>query len=90
MGHNALVWYAFIHIQVLYCFKFSSSYFDHPSPIVTRDYPQVSLEQWSFLENIFNKTKLSERTWANLVTLDTLHWYCDGPEPTTATRCYDL
>ena len=42
------------------------------------------------MEKIFNKTKLEERTWDKLVTLDTLFWYCNGPEPTTATRRYDL
>ena len=30
-----------------------------------------------------------ERTWTKLVTLDTLHWYCDGPQPTKAAHCYD-
>ena len=34
-------------------------------------------------------TKLSERLWIKLVTLDTLYWYYDGPEPTVATRHYD-
>ena len=24
-----------------------------------------------------------------LVTLDTLHWYYEGPEPTKTARCYD-
>ena len=57
-----------------------------PSSYAARDRPPVSLEQFSFLERIFNKSKLEERTWAKLVTLDTLHWYCDGPETTTATR----
>jgi len=42
-----------------------------------------------FLEKIFKTTKLSERTWAKLVTLDTLNWYCDGLEPKEATRRYD-
>ncbi|KAF3948419.1 hypothetical protein CMV_025582, partial [Castanea mollissima] len=58
-------------------------------PPSARDRPQVTLEEWSFLERIFNKTKLEERTWAQLVTLDTLHWYCEGPEPTSAARRYD-
>ncbi|XP_075633908.1 uncharacterized protein LOC142606444 [Castanea sativa] len=58
-------------------------------PPSARDRPQVDLEQWSFLERIFNKTKLQERTWAQLVTLDTLNWYCDGPEPSSAARQYD-
>ena len=34
-------------------------------------------------------TKLLERSWIKLVTLDTLHWYCDGLEPTEAAHCYD-
>ena len=49
----------------------------------------ISLEQFSFLERTFNKTNLEERTWAKLVTLDTLHWYCDGPEPTTTACRYN-
>ena len=28
--------------------------------------------------------------WAKLVTLDTLFWYRDEPESTTAAHCYDL
>ena len=60
-----------------------------PSSYATQDCPPVSLEQFSFLERIFNKTNLEERMWAKLVTLDTLHWYCDGPEPTIAARRYD-
>ena len=52
--------------------------------------PQITLEQWSFLERIFNKTKLEERTWAKLVTLNTLNWYCDGSEPTLEAIRYDI
>ena len=37
-----------------------------------RDYTEVTLEQQSFLENIF-KIELAKRTWAKLVTLDTIH-----------------
>ena len=54
-----------------------------------QDHPQVSLEEWSFLERIFNKKKLEERIWAKLVTFDTLHWYCDEVEPTPVTHRYD-
>jgi len=53
------------------------------------DRPPVTLEQFSFLEKIFNKTQLEERTWAKLVNLNTLHWYCDGPEPTRAAFRYE-
>jgi len=52
--------------------------------------PQITLEQWSFLESIFNKTKLKERTWAKLVTLNTLNWYYDGPKPTPEAIRYDI
>ena len=27
--------------------------------------------------------------WQKLITLDTIHWYYEGPKPTAATRCYD-
>ena len=42
------------------------------------------------MERIFSKTKLEERTWAKLVVLDTLHWFCDRPEPTVAARPYNV
>ena len=51
--------------------------------------PQVELEEFSFLERIFAKTKPEERTWAKLVTLDTIHWYCDISEPTLEAVKYD-
>ena len=35
------------------------------------------------------KTKPEERTWAKLVNLDTVHWYCDGPKPTAAALKYE-
>ena len=34
-------------------------------------------------------TKLSKRLWTKLVTLDTLHRYCDGSEPTEVACRYD-
>ena len=46
---------------------------NYPSSYVARDRPPVSIEQLSFLENIFNETKLEERSWAKLVNLNTLH-----------------
>ena len=57
-----------------------------PSFYAARDRPPVTLEQFNFLEKIFNKTKLKERTWAKLVNLNTLHWYCDGLEPPFDTK----
>ena len=69
--------------EIYLCFNFSLTS-NCSSPYATRDRPLVSLEQFSFLERIFNKTKLEERTRAKLVNLDNLYWYCDGPEPTIA------
>ena len=51
--------------------------------------PQVDLEEYNFLEKIFSKTKPEERTWAKLVNLNTVHWYCDEPEPTAAAIKYE-
>ena len=51
--------------------------------------PQVSVEEFGFLEKIFQKTKPEERTWAKLVNPKTIHWYCDGPEPTREAIIYD-
>ena len=51
--------------------------------------PQVDLEEYNFLEKKFSKTKPEERTWAKLVNVNTVHWYCDGPEPTAAAIKYE-
>ena len=51
--------------------------------------PQINLEEFNFLEKIFAKSKPEERTWAKLVNLNIVHWYCDGPEPTPVTIKYD-
>ena len=56
---------------------------------IVRWHPQVELKEFSFLERIFAKTKSEERTWAKLVTFDTIHWYCDGSEPMLAAVRYD-
>ena len=83
MGHTVSIWYVHIHSIV---FNYNVT---NPSSFTVRDHSQVTLEEWSFLESIFSKSKLEERTWAKLVTLDTLHWHYDGLEPIVATRCYD-
>ena len=83
LGHIASVRYT----PVLVCELFTTVQFIIISTLLTifffavRWHPQVELEEFSFLERIFAKTKLEERTWAKLVTLDTIHWYCDGLEP---------
>ena len=50
--------------------------------------PQIDIEEYNFLEKKFTKSKLEERTWAKLVNLNTVHWYCDGPKPTPAAIKY--
>ena len=50
---------------------------------------QVYIEEYNFLEKIFTKTKPEKRTWAKLVNLNIVHWYCDGPEPTSAAIKYE-
>ena len=56
--------------------------------VATQDRPEVSLEEWIFLEKIF-RIPLQERTWKELVTLATIHRYCEGPEPTDIGHRYD-
>ena len=51
--------------------------------------PQINLEKFNFLERIFAKSKPEERTWAKLVNLNTVHWYCDGPKPTQTAIKYE-
>ena len=85
MRHNATIGYACISKYL--CFNFSLMH-NHPSFYAVQDRPPISLEQFSFLENIFNKTKLEERTWAKLVNVNTLHWYYDGAKPTKAALRY--
>ena len=78
-----------MHPSANICLYFNySAMLNYPSFYAARDCPPISIEQFSFLENIFNKTKLEERTWAKLVNLNTLHWYCDGPKPTKAALWY--
>ena len=69
-------------------FNFIFNSFNCPLSAVRR-HPQITLKEWSFLERIFTKTKPEERTSAKLVTLNTIHWYCDGPEPTLEAIKYD-
>ena len=62
---------------------------NRPSYFAVRRRPQVDIKEFAFLEKIFSKTQPEERTWAKLVTLKTIHWYCDGPEPTPAAVKYE-
>ena len=56
---------------------------------IVRRRPQIDIEEYNFLEKIFAKSKPEERTWAKLVNLNTVHWYCDGPEPTPVAIKYE-
>ena len=62
---------------------------NRPLFFAVRRRPQVDFKEFAFLEKIFSKTQPEERTWAKLVTLKTIHWYCDGPEPTAAAIKYE-
>jgi len=89
LGHIASIQYVPVSvceffITVQFITTFLTVFF-----FVVRRHPQVELEEFSFLERIFAKTKPEERTLAKLVTLNTIHWYCDGSEPTPAAIKYD-
>ena len=80
-------------VALCMCFLFFNTY-DRPDYSVSLFFtvqrcPQVDIEEYNFLERIFAKSKLEERTWAKLVNLNTVHWYCDRPEPTLATIKYE-
>ena len=89
LGHIASIQYAPVlvcefFIIVQFITTFLTVFF-----FAVRRHPQVELEEFSLRERIFAKTKPEERTLAKLVTLNTIHWYCDGPEPTPAAIKYD-
>ena len=65
------------------------SVFDVHLLFAVRWRPQIDLEEFNFLEKIFAKSKLEEQTWAKLVNLNTVHWYCDGPKPIQAAIRYE-
>ena len=67
----------------------SSSWLLRLLVFTVRQRPQIDIEEYNFLERIFTKPKPEERTWAKLVNLNTVHWYCDGPEPTPAVIKYE-
>lgn len=48
--------------------------------VAAQECPEVSLEEWSFLERIF-RIPLQERTWKQLVTLDTFTSIMKVPSP---------
>ena len=64
-------------------------HFDRSSSFAVRRRPQVDIKEFAFLEKKISKTQPEERTWAKLVTLKTIHWYYDGPEPMPATVKYE-
>ena len=89
LGHIAPVQYALVlvrefFITVQFITTFLTVFF-----FAVKRHPQVELEEFSFLERIFAKTKPEERTWVKLVTLNTIHWYCDELEPTPTAIKYD-
>ena len=55
---------------------------------MVRRHPQIDIEEYNFLKKTFTKSQPKERTWAKLINLNTIHWYCDGPEPTPTAIKY--
>ena len=96
MGNFGPVWYIYIRRVVnVTTPSFFLTLNNRPDHFVlfffftVRRRPQVDIEEYNFLERIFSKTKPEERTWAKLVNLNTVHWYCDGLEPTPAAIKYE-
>ena len=80
-----LVYLEFVTIHFLMFFD----QFNHSSSFAVRRRPQVDIKEFAFLEKIFSKTQPEERTWAKLVLLKTIYWYCDGPKPMPAAVKYE-
>ena len=91
LGYIAPVQYAPVLVCEFFNYPFHNLFdnFSRSSSFAVRRRPQVDIKEFAFLEKIFSKTQLEERTWAKLVTLNTIHWYCDGPEPTPAAVKYE-
>ena len=84
LGSIKSIQYASVLICRFFLYSFSYNFsisFNRPFLFAVRRRPQVSIKEFSFLEKIFSKTKPEERTWSKLINPDTIHWYCDGPEP---------
>ena len=85
----------YISIALRMCFiVFFQYFYDRPDWSISlvftvRRRPQVDIEEYNFLERIFAKSKPEERTWAKFVNLNTVHWYCDEPEPTPVAIKYE-
>ena len=56
-----------------------------PSLFSTQACPQISDEQEGFIRCVL-EIPFKQRKWKDLVTLDTLHAFCGGPEPTPIAR----
>ena len=98
-GNFGPVWYIYFRrvVNVTPFFFFFFFFFNTLTTVLitsslyftVRRRPQVDIEEYNFLERNFSKTKPEERTWAKLVNLNTVHWYCDGPEPTPGAIKYE-
>ena len=92
LGHIAPVQYAPVLVYENFFNRSFHNLFDNfnrSSSFAVRRHPQVDIKEFAFLEFFISKTQPEERTWAKLITLNTIHWYCDGPEPTPAAVKYE-
>ena len=93
LGHITPIQYApFLVILRIFNCSFHNLFdnFNRSSTFVVRRCPQVDIKEFAFLEFFISKTQPEERTWVKLVTLKTIHWYCDGLEPTLAAVKYKI
>ena len=91
-----LMWQYFGHCQgfrfsaVSSCFSFffliySLCSHDVVFPFLASIHPSITNEQEAFIQRVL-EIPFKQRKCRDLITLDTLHTYCDGPEPTPAAH----
>ena len=68
----------FVSLATLLTISFLSFF-----PAYTR--PHITDEQEEFIRRVL-EIPLEERKCRDLITLDTIHLYCGGPEPSTEAR----
>ena len=71
-----------LHLPCSFCLVFNIVFF---SLFIASVHLQITDEQEAFICRV-QKIPLGQRKWKDLVTLDTLHTYCGGPELSPITR----
>ena len=71
-----------LHLPCSFCLVFNIVF---SSLFLASVHPQITDEQEAFICRVL-EIPLGQRKWKDLVTLDTLHTYCGGPEPSPTTH----